>query len=198
VLSHSIYLWIFQRELQTTTKSGDDVFSKIKCAILLASFCLAGCAPPTLYVDTNPVVNERIKSAKIVFSKPAKLLVSYSVYRGETKEAALKNATDEIERITKAVENHVPPQLASALQKKGVVSGSDAIISLRPTVGWGETNDTARVLLEVSIQTSDRTKQPWIARITDGRRASATAEQTAQTFTDRIVLELAKAGFVPQ
>ena len=174
------------------------MFSKIKCAILLASFCLASCAPATLYVDTNPAINERMKSAKIVFSKPAKLLVSYSVYRGETKEEALKNATDDVERITKAVENHVPPQLASALQKKGVASGSDVIISLRPTAGLGETNDTARILLEVSIQTSDRTKQPWIARFSEGRRASATAEQTAQVFTDRIVLELAKAGFVPQ
>jgi hypothetical protein len=174
------------------------MFFRTKNAILLASFCLASCAPATYYVDTNPTVNERMKSAKIVFSRPTKMLMVYSVYQGETKEAALKDATDDIERITKAVENHVPPQLASALQKKGVVPGSEVIISLKPTVGWGETNATARIQLEVNIQTSDRKKQPWIARIADGSRSGATAEKTAQIFTDRIVLELTKAGFVPQ
>lgn len=175
------------------------MFSKIRCAILLTSFCLASCAPPTLYVANNPVVNERMKSARIVFSRPAEVAITYKVYSNQTKEAALKNAMNQIERITKAVENHVPPQLASALQKKGVVAGSDVIISLRPTAGWGETNTTPRILLEVSIQTSDRTKQPWIARISDGSFGeSKTAEQTAQIFTDRIVLELAKADFVSE
>lgn len=173
--------------------------SKIKCAILLASFCLASCAPPTLYVDKNPVINERMKSAKIVFGRPAEMSISYKVYRGQTQQAALKIATDRIEQITKAVENHVPTQLASALQKKGVAPGSDVIISLRPTSGWGETNTTPRIQLEVSVQASDRTKQPWIARISDGSWVEhTTAEQTAQIFTDRIVLELAKAGFLPQ
>lgn len=175
------------------------MFSRIKCAILLASFCLASCAPATLYVDKNPVINERMKSARIVFGRSAEMGISFKIYQGQTREVALKNAMNDIERITKAVENHVPPQLASALQKKGVPPGSDVIISLRPTAGWGDTNTTPRIQLEVSAQPSDRTKQPWIARISDGSFAgSVTAEQTAQIFTDRIVLELAKAGFVSE
>jgi hypothetical protein len=148
---------------QTTTKLGGDVISKIKCAILLASFCLASCAPPTLYVATNPVVNERMKSARIVFSRPASMEISYAVHRSQPQDVALKDARTRVEQITKAVENHVPSQLASALQKKGVPSGSDVFISLKPRFGWGTTNTTPRIQLEVSVQTNDSTRQPWIA-----------------------------------
>jgi len=170
----------------------------IKLGILLVSFLLASCAPPTLLEEKNPVVNERIKSARIAFSRPAQMGISYGVYGSERNEVAVKRAVSDIERITKAVQDHVPAQLASALQKKGVVPGSDVLVSLRPTAGWGTTNTTPRIQLEVTVQANDRTRQPWIAKISDGSWDSMPAEQTAQIFTDRIVLELAKAGFVPQ
>ncbi len=170
-----------------------------RLGIFLVSFFLASCVtPPTLYGEKNPVVNERIKSANFVFRRDPTLGIAYTVPRGHNTDVALKDAIGHVERIMKAVENHVPPQLASALQKKGVTAGSDVLISLRPTAGWGTTNTTPRIQLEVTVQSSDRTKQPWIAKISDGSWPTMPAEHTAQLFTDRILSELTKAGFLPQ
>jgi hypothetical protein len=176
------------------------VSSTFKSAILLLSILLAGCAPQTLLGEKNPAVNERIKSARITFSRPAEMAISYTFSRtySISQEVAQQGAVRDVERIIKAVQDHVPLQLSNALQKKGVVAGPGVLVSLRPTAGWGTTNTTPRIQLEVTVQSGDRTKQPWIAKISDGSWERMPAEQTAQIFTDRILFELAKAGFVPQ
>ncbi len=175
------------------------MISLSRLGIFLVSFFLASCVtPPTLYGERNPVANERIQSARIVFKRDPTLGMAYRVSRTQNPGEALKDATAHVVRIMDAVENHVPTQLANELQKKGVPSGSDVLISLRPTGGWGNTNTTPRIQLEITVQSSDRTKQPWIAKISDGSWETMPAQQTAQLFTARIVPELIKAGFLPQ
>lgn len=171
--------------------------SKLKILVLLASFFLVSCAPQTVYVASNPVKNERLSSARVVFEVPPQMQIVYGVHPTGSNELAVKNALNHIKPLVKAMQDYVPPQVVSALSKKGISSGAGAIIYLRPVAGYATANNGTMVRLEMSVQSSDRSK--WTANILDGSAVgSGTGETNAKVFTDRIIFELVKAGFVPE
>lgn len=168
---------------------------------VLACFCLVACAPQTRVVSTNPVNNEKIRSARVIYEKAASLQVNYEVSRYYGAGQALPAAIAATEPIIKAIRERVPGQVTEALAKRGIPPGMDTLIYLRPVRVFSNSNMGNRVELEITVQSGDPTKPRWVATIIDGRGEGwmgTTAESNAAAFSSRVVMALATAGFISQ
>lgn len=178
--------------------------SRFKCLLLAATVLAAGCAPPTRYVPTNPVNNEKLSSTRVVFEMLPSMPITFEVRRTgpamsgpENVAQSRKIAMTEITPLLDSVKTYVAPQVRAALEKRGVPSGSDSIIYLRPTTAGASSQTGVTVALEMTVQLNDKTKPQWIATIVDkSSPLDPGSEKIAEKFSTRVVDELVKAGFV--
>jgi hypothetical protein len=178
--------------------------SKFKSLLLAAVLLVAGCAPPTRYLSINPVNNEKLSSARVVFEMLPSMPITFEVNRKgppmsgpDNVALSRKIAMAEITPLLDSVKTYVAPQVRAELEKRGVLSGTDAIIYLRPTTAGASSQTGVTVALEMTVQLSDKTKPHWIATIVDkSSPMDPGSEKIAQKFSTRVIDELVKAGFV--
>ncbi len=174
-----------------------------KLALLLACSTLAACVTPTKYASTNPVSNEKLGSVQISYPLgPPKTVGAYVMKAGPEREKniLLQHIGEDARLLAGELANRVPKHLAASLASKGIRSGTENTVSIRPLTARGTpTRHEITMVLEISVKTSDRTKPVWVAEITEASVPNdLTGEKMSVNVADRIVTELTKAGFVPQ
>ncbi|QGJ19097.1 MULTISPECIES: hypothetical protein [unclassified Polaromonas] len=172
---------------------------KAGLAALVASLLvLAGCATPaTKYAASNPVNNQRLTTANVVFQDPPNMGLAFATTRlapPEQRNNDRKYAEAALEPMVRSLRVNAPNQLRAALSQRGVTGGRDAIIYLRPIQASNLPETGLQVTLEVTVQPRDGAK--WVVSIPDGSSLNPGGEEVAAKFTARIIQELVKAGFL--
>ncbi|AYQ29785.1 hypothetical protein DT070_18260 [Polaromonas sp. SP1] len=159
---------------------------------------LAGCATPaTKYAASNPVNNQRLTTANVVFQDPPNMGLAFATTRlapPEQRNNDRKYAEAALEPMVRSLRVNAPNQLRAALSQRGVTGGRDAIIYLRPIQASNLPETGLQVTLEVTVQPRDGAK--WVVSIPDGSSLNPGGEEVAAKFTARIIQELVKAGFL--
>lgn len=166
-----------------------------KHLILIACLFFAGCASSVREAG-NPIKNEQLSTARIVFEAPTTLPLTYGMGQLGSQELALKSAKNSIEPLARAIHAHVPHQVRMVLAKKGIFDGNETTIYIKPLHGYVVGGGT-KIALEIRVGSSDKLKPVWSVRILGGSEVRGSAERNAEAFTSKIVDELAKAGFIP-
>jgi hypothetical protein len=179
-------------------RSESAMMSKPGFAGLMASLLLAACAAPeTKYLATNPVNNQKLTTANVVFQDPPNMGLAFSTTKlapAEQRYNDRKYAEATLEPMVRSLRVNTPNQLRAALSQRGVTGGRDAIIYLRPVQASNLPETGLQVTLEVTVQPKDGAK--WVVSIPDGSSINPGGEEVAAKFTARIVQELIKAGFL--
>ena len=165
---------------------------KIRISIVLAAVTLAGCVYAPTHVEGNQSGNERIKNAAVAFqNSQVKITFGYDPrVTGEhqrVREEMTRRAASHIQIIEKLTTR----QLGTALASRGIDGGSanDTRITLRPVLLNG-------VLLDVEVTVQTPGKPKWVILVRDRRFDNVSDEAFAQLYTNQILRELAKAGFI--
>jgi hypothetical protein len=167
-------------------------------ALVASLLVLAGCATPaTKYAASNPVNNQRLTTANVVFQDPPNMGLAFATTRlapPEQRNNDRKYAEATLEPMVRSLRVNAPNQLRAALSQRRVTGGRDAIIYLRPTQASNLPETGLQVTLEVTVQPRDGAK--WVVSIPDGSSLDPGGEEVAAKFTARIIQELVKAGFL--
>lgn len=165
---------------------------KIRISIVLAAVTLAGCVYAPTHVEGNQSGNERIKNAAVAFqNSQVKITFGYDPrVTGEhqrVREEMTRRAASHIQIIEKLTTR----QLGTALASRGIDGGSanDTRITLRPVLLNG-------VLLDVEVTVQTPGKPKWVILVRDRRFDNVSDEAFAQLYTNQILRELTKAGFI--
>jgi len=167
---------------------------------VLAAALLAGCAPRATYMPINPVNNEKLKNARVVFERLPSIPLVYRVRpsaSADSTAAAQKRARESIEPVLETLQKNSSSLVAQALAQRGIQPGADTTIFLRPVSG--DIGDRgALVFLEVTVQHKDASKASWICKIPDSPSVGEDDKAVAAKFSSRVIEELEKAGFIPK
>jgi hypothetical protein len=165
---------------------------------LMAGLLLSACAvPQATYLATNPVNNQRLATANVVFQDPPNMGLAFNTTKlasAEQRYNDRKSAEAALEPMVRSLRVNAPNQLRAALSQRGVTGGRDAVIYLRPVRASNLPETGLQVTLEVSVQAKDGAR--WVVSIADGSSINPGSEEVAAKFTARIVQELIKAGFL--
>lgn len=168
------------------------MFKKIKLAIALAALVLAGCVYPPTHVEGNQTGNERIKNASVAFqSSQVKITFGYdNQIAGELQRVRQEMSSRAASHI-QIIETITTRQLGTALASRGIYggTGNDTRITLRPTLLNG-------VLLDVEVAVQTPGQPRWVIVVRDRRFDNVSDEAFAQLYTNQILRELTKAGFI--
>ena len=131
-------------------------------ALMASLLVLAGCATPaTKYAASNPVNNQRLTTANVVFQDPPNMGLAFATTRlapPEERNNDRKYAEAALEPMVRSLRVNTPNQLRAALSQRGVTGGRDAIIYLRPLQASNLPETGLQVTLEVTVQPKDGAK----------------------------------------
>ena len=169
---------------------------------LLFTSCSSQRTVPPRYSSNNADTNLQLENATVSFKRARMLSIKIQLPSGatfsENEKAAARLATmARVQPLLNSVETDLPVKLASALQASGVRPGNGAHISISPVEASAPRGEFAKVAVEMIVQNADTSKLPWIVTITDGSD-SYSSEKNAAIFTERLLQELSKAGFLPR
>lgn len=175
---------------------------KLKLALLLGGALLAGCVTPAKYAPTNSASNEKLQAAQITYHLGRPPTVGVFTFRNspeKDKAALLQQVNEDTQLLTRQLGNSVPKQLIAAFRKRGVKGGTEETVFIKPLSALGSPTRHDLILkVEISVRTSDRTKPQWTAEISESSvPGDLSGEKLSAILTDRILLELSKAGFIP-
>lgn len=169
---------------------------------LLFTSCTSPRPPSVRYSSNNPEANFPLDSATVSFKRARMLSIKIQLPPGtrftESEKATARAATmARLQPLLDSVEINLPVQLADAVQAKGVAAGNSAFISVSALEASAPPGDTAKVAVEMIVESADKSKPPWIVTIVDGSD-SYSPDKNAAILTDRFLRELSKAGFLPK
>jgi hypothetical protein len=169
---------------------------------LLLTSCASQRPPSTRYSSNNPEVNFQLENATVSFKRARMLSIKIPLAPGtaftESERAAARQvAMARLQPLLNSVETNLPIKLAAALPARGVAAGDGALISISALEASAPAGEVAQVAVEMIVESADKRKPPWIVTIIDGSE-SYSAEKNAAIFTERLLRELSKGGFLPK